>query len=139
MLVTRDPIRREVPHEEGAWFDFCKLSWKELARSRKDGLKENAERAKLFGVEWIKALTESGKEKADRIASAQEWDQSNFGTETLLGVGIVGWSYEAEVSDESIATLDGATAAWAKQEIIDLNKPPSEEEVKKSSESSIPH
>jgi hypothetical protein len=133
MLVSRAPIRREVPHEEGAWFEFCKLSWKQLAKARRSGLVENADKAKLFGVEWVKALTSDDEERAKKLSEAQEWDPSNFGTEDLLELGIVGWSYEEEVTVESIGNLDGATGAWAKQEIINLNKPPSEDEVKKIS------
>ncbi len=131
MLVSREPIRREVPHEEGAWIDFCKLSWKQLDTARKEGMKENAERAKLFGVEWIKALTsDGGEDRARKIAAAQEWDPSNFGTAVLLEFGIVAWSFEQAVSAKSIDDLDGATGVWAKQQIIDINKPPTEEEVK---------
>jgi len=134
MLVTREPIRREIPHEEGAWIDFCKLSWKQLDIARKEGMKENAEKAKLFGVEWIKALTsDGGEDKARKIAAAQEWDSSNFGTAALLEFGIVAWSFEQDVSGNNIDDLDGATASWAKQEIVDINKPPSEEEVKNGS------
>ena len=138
MLVTREPVRRDIPHEEGEWVDICKLSWKELRDARKDGLKENAEKMKIFGVEWVKVLisNDDGAKKAQKIADAQEWDPTNFGTELLLEHGIVAWSYDSPVDATSIPMLDGATAAWLKQEIIDLNKPLSEEEEKNSSGSS---
>jgi len=137
MLVTREPIRRDIPHEEGAWIEFCKLSWKQLAKARTAGLVENAEQAKIWGVEWVKALTsDGGAEKAKKIAAAQQWDPSNFGTGALLEFGIVAWSYEQDVEAGSIDEIDGATATWAKQQIIDINKPPGEEEQKKDSGSS---
>ena len=130
MLVTREPIRRDVPHEEGAWFDICKLSWKQLGEARKAGMKENAEKMKLFGSEWITALLGGRKEEAEKIADEQKWDPSGFGTGVLLELGIVAWSYEQEVSPGSIGNLDEPTTDWVKQRIIDLNKPPTEEETK---------
>lgn len=138
MLVTREPIRRDVPHEEGAWFDFCKLSHQQLRAARKEGTVENTEQMKLYGAEWIKALSgdpdkKKSKKKARDIADAAEWDPSSFGTDAILEMGIVAWSYDQDPSKATIAMLDGATAAWAKREIVGINEPPSEEEVKKVS------
>ena len=132
MFVNREPHRREVPHENGAWIDICKLSWTQLADARKAGLKENAERMKLFGAEWISALLQGRKEEAEKIVDEQKWDPSAFGTGVLLELGIVAWSYEEKIIPDNIANVDEPTIDWVKQEIIDLNKPPSEEEEKNS-------
>ena len=53
MLVTREPIRREVPHEEGAWIDICRLSWLQIKKAR--------EAATLANVETMKAAAQSGE------------------------------------------------------------------------------
>ena len=133
MLVLREPIRVDVPHEEGEWIEFCKLTHREIRDARKAGMVENAEQMKIFSAEWITALMSGSKEKAQQISEAGKWDESAFGTDALLSMGVVGWSYaEGKPTDEQMASLDAATAAWAKQAIININKPPSEDEVKKS-------
>ncbi len=50
---------------------------------------------------------------------------------------IVGWSYDAEVSPETIADLDGATFDWLDNQLLELSglRPP---EVKKSSNGNSP-
>jgi len=137
MLVTREPHRRDIPHEEGAWIEICKLSWVQLKKARKAATLDNAEMAKAFGAELIKALQGDDAEKKVRtLNKALQYDETQFDTELLLAEGVVGWSYEDELGPETIKQLDEETAAWAKQEIIDLTKPPSEEELKNSSGSS---
>ena len=129
MLVTREPHRREVPHEEGAWFDICKLSWKQLKKARKAATVDNADTARAFGGEIVKALqSDRGAEEAARLIRKQRYDESTFDTETLLLAGVVGWSHDKPVNAATVGDIDERTTEWLKREIIDLNKPPSEEE-----------
>ena len=133
MLVTKDPIRYEVPHEPGEWLDLIKLSWTKLKEARRYATLENAETARAFGAELVKALaTDDTGKAAEKLIERQQYHESSFDTKTLLLKGIVGWSYEAELSAESVAELDDKTVAWAKQAIIDLTKPPTEEDRKNS-------
>ena len=146
MLVTKDPIRHEIPHESGEWFDLIKLSWKKLKKSKRRATSEQmevmSETAKAFGganfvqqaLGEVAKLDKAGKatEAVQRAAQKGEYDESNFDTETLLLAGTVGWSYDAEVNAGTIAELDEGTAIWAKQAIIDLTKPPTEEDRKNS-------
>lgn len=138
MLVSKEPTRVDVPHEEDAWFDLLKLSWVQIRKARKAATLDSAETAKAFGAELMKALSsdDKGEEKALRLIKTQQYDESMFDTELLLLAGVSGWSYDEAVDEGTIKELDEETAAWAKQAIIDLTKPPSEEEVKKISESS---
>ena len=146
MLVTKDPIRHEIPHESGEWFDLIKLSWKKLKKSKRRATSEQmevmSETARAFGganfvqqaLDEAAKLDKAGKatEVVQKAAKKGEYDESNFDTETLILAGIAGWSYDAEVNAETIAELDEATASWAKQAIIDLTKPPTEEDRKNS-------
>ena len=133
MLVSREPVRVDVPHEDGQWFDLLKLSWTQIRKARKAATMDSAETAKAFGAELMKALgsEKNGEDKAMSLIKAQQYDESMFDTEQLLLDGVVGWSYNGEVTSEALATLDEGTAAWAKQAIIDITKPPSEAEEKK--------
>ena len=134
MLVSKEPTRVEVPHEEGAWFELLKLSWVKIKKARKAATLDSAETAKAFGAELMKALSsdDKGEEKALRLIKSQQYDESMFDTEILLEAGIAGWSYDEPVNPSTLKELDEETAAWAKQAIIDLTKPPSDDEVKKS-------
>ena len=133
MLVSREPVRVDVPHEDGQWFDLLKLSWTQIRKARKAATMDSAETAKAFGAELMKALgsEKNGEDKAMSLIKAQQYDESMFDTEQLLLDGVVAWSYDGEVNPEALATLDEGTAAWAKQAIIDITKPPSEAEEKK--------
>jgi len=133
-MLLSEPVQMDIPHEKGAWFKIRRLSWKQLRKARKLQEEEQREIAKSFGAEFIAALT-SGKvdeERARRLIREQQYNVVNFDLETLLGFGIAEWSYEEELSSSTIEQLDERTAVWAAQEIIDLTKPPSEEEEKNS-------
>ena len=148
MLVSREPKRFDIPHEEGEWIEIVKLPWVKLREARKENEKENRAIAREFGAEFVKALASSDDdEKAERRAKKlikdQQYDESNFGTHTLLKAGLVGWSYthtskekpETEVMvpiKDGVERIDELTVTWIKQTIIDYTKPPSEKEEKNS-------
>lgn len=132
MLVSREPITVEIPHEPGQWIGFCKLSWKQFKQARKKAEKENREVIRELGGEILKALqVEGGEKRARKLIDEQEYDPRTYDTEELLLAGIVSWSYEAEVNPETVAALDKQTSDWAVRKLIDLNRPPSEGEEKK--------
>lgn len=134
MLVTKEPIRREIPHEPGEWMDFCKLSWRQMRDARKRQEKDNIATVKEFGAEFIQALnSDGGEKKAKKLLQEQQYDPRAFDQETLLSEGIVAWSYQMELDLTSVAQLDEVTADWAMREIIAINRPMSEEEEKKDS------
>ena len=135
MLVTREPTRRGIPHEEGQWIDICKLSLSQMKAARKAATIDSASIAKAFGPEIVKALKDddSGSKKLKKLNRALQYEENQFDTEVLLTAGIVAWSYDADWSEAPICDLlDERTGIWIKNEIIDLNRPPSEEEEKNS-------
>jgi len=78
---------------------------------------------KKMGGDIINALQEVGREQKQDPAA--KYDKG-----TVLGWGIVKWSYDAEVSKENIDALDEKTADWAFREILSLNEPRTEDEQK---------
>lgn len=151
MLVSKEPERLDVPHESGEWIEIMKLSWKQLKAARKKQEQEQREVMKDFGPAFLRALTssEDGEKKARSFLKNREYDESNFDTEVLLESAILSWSYKEKkdeknekdeedervgikVNLENIELLDELTAIWLKQEIINLTRPPDEEEVKNS-------
>ena len=136
MLVSRAPIRREIPHEEGAWFDFVRLSWKQIRDAKRAAEKEGRAVMKELGAEFINALRDDDVAKVRRVMDEQEWDPRAFDTESTLNIGVVAWSYEFEVTPEQLARLDKPTAAWAVQTIIDISRSPTAAEEKNDSPSS---
>lgn len=151
MIVSKIPERVDVPHEPGEWFEIWRVPWKKLKRARKITEAENRDIAKAFGPAFIKAFqSEDGVEKGEQLIRRQRYDESNFDTAILLEYGVAGWSYmqdvvteggavaleKVSVSSEALGELDEQTAAWAKQAIIDLTRPRTENEEKNSSGSS---
>jgi hypothetical protein len=146
MLVSKEAIRLDIPHEEGEWVEVVKLPWVKLRAARKANEKENREIAKEFGAEFVKALSssddsEKAENRAKNLIKSQQYDESNFDTHILLDAGLVGWSYGekvtpdaefkyVEVDPKSIDMLDERTVVWIKQEIINLTKPLTEAQEK---------
>jgi hypothetical protein len=140
MLVSQEPTQVDVPHEPGEWIAIKRLSWRQLKSARKKAEEENRQVIKDFGPEFLRALqSPDGEEKARKLLKRQQYDESNFDSQEILKLGIFAWSYTngdgtaVEVNDESIGMLDERTATWAKQQIVDLTRPPDEEEEKNSS------
>jgi hypothetical protein len=115
--------------------ELRRLSWKKLRKARKLQEEEQREVAKSFGAEFMKALSRGDvdEDRARRLIKEQQYNADNFDTEALLESGIAAWSYAEPVNLDTIEELDERTAVWAKQQIIDLTKPPSEDEEKNSS------
>lgn len=133
MIVSQERIEREVPNEPGATFEFVRVSWKVLRESRRKASLENLEIARVLGAEFVAAMQDDDPEKEARVRerlAALQYDESNFDAGVLLDAGLVGWSYPEDLNAENIDLLDEATVVWAKEQIISITKPPSEEEEK---------
>jgi hypothetical protein len=122
-IVTNITKRVEIPHEEGEFMEFKKLSWKQLESASEISSDALMVKIKNMGGDIVKALRETTQEqKAD--------PKQGYDRESILRKGIVKWSYDAPVTPDNISDLDEETAAWAFKEILDMNLPRSEEEVK---------
>lgn len=131
-MLKSEPIRVDVPHEAGQWFELRPLSWVQMKEARKLAATEQREIAKDFGAEFVAALTSGqvDEAKARKLIAEQQYKPAAFDTATMLEKGIAAWSYEEDCNEITIAQLDERTAVWAVQAIISLCKPPSDEEVK---------
>lgn len=128
MGLTRHITRQiEVPHEPGQFFVVRKLSWQQL---------EEAQEARVDAT--LRRLAETGKAFASlrdlrADAAVADPDPLNaFDRATLLRHGVVAWSYDAEVTPETLADLDEPTAAWAAREILALATAPRSEADRKN-------
>jgi hypothetical protein len=147
-MIGSRPIRVEVPHEPGEEFEFRRPSWIQEQDAREGAEKKNRKQAADFGAAFIKELNqvdpdETEEQAEERVDLAHkrlkkfEYDLSQFDLGILLEAGITGWSYVRDgvpipLNAEELAELDGPTAKWAGQEIVDLLKPDTEEEEKNS-------
>ena len=127
MLITNMTKRVEIPHEPGEWMVFKKLSWRQLEVAQNVASDEAIKRTKKLGGDVLVSLRKLWRDQKNELETdpATKYDRG-----TVLEAGIVQWSYDAEVNKENIDKLDAETAEWAFREILDMNKPRTEEERK---------
>jgi len=138
-IVDTTAIDIPVPHEKDASFGFRRLPWVDLKQARQ--IEESAQRvvAREFGAAFVSEIAKGEEGNKEAVLDAMDDAQyraSNFDTFKLLELGIVHWSGETydgvKVSKKSISQLDAITADWAAQQIVDITRPPTEEETKKA-------
>lgn len=122
--------REDIPHEPGQWMELRSLTWPELEKARK--IKQSATFADLgdIGPDTLKQLQGL---TSDAVADAVSDPLATLDVLTVLSVGILRWSYAAEVTVANIERLDSETARWAAREIVQA---PNEEQRKNSSNGS---
>lgn len=137
MLFSLDPVTVEVPGEPGNSFDFLKVPWPAFRMAARIASRENNEDIAPFASSFIQSIQEGDKDKKKKLEDASkkgQFDESNFDTETLFEAGFAGWSgpnYDGVPCDkENRARLSMETMKWAKKTLIELTRPPSEEEEK---------
>lgn len=113
-IVSNITKQVDIPHEDGEWMKFRRLSWRQLEEASEAQMKDSLERMKELGGDMVKALREFGQEQQGQ--ESQQYDQA-----AILCAGIVDWSYGEEVCEENIDLLDKQTAEWAYHEILSMN------------------
>ena len=128
----------DLPHEAGEWIEIRKVSsgYVDAARdiaSRKAqrGIKDMGGIANLTSNDLKRCpkcdaqLIEGHQcnpldvfAKEEREANPSVVGATLLDRKTMLNAGIIGWSAEVKVGEESIADLDETTAYWAFQEIV---------------------
>ena len=130
-MLGSEPVKYDIPHEPDEWMELRALSWKQLKKARKLQEQEQRQVLKELGAEFMTAIRQGG-DAAVRAIERQQYHISNYDIETLLSLGIAGWSYEDPLTEDNIGELDEKTAVWAAQQIIDMTRPPDEDEEKNS-------
>jgi len=120
MLVGKTE-RREVPHEEGQWFEFRQLSGSELD----DAEEAQTERA----LKMVRGLDAGTLASMQSQAPAQPpaTAASQYDADTLVRYGVAAWSYAEPCSDENKRLLDARTREWAVGVILEANVRPAGE------------
>jgi len=132
-MLGSKPVRFDIPNEPEQWMELTALSWKKLKKARKALQGEQIETMRAFGAELISALNKgTGEKELRKLEKRQQYHLSAFDIETLLSLGIDAWSYPETIGPETIGELDERTATWAAEQIIELTKPPDEDEQKNS-------
>lgn len=122
-LVSKITKKVDIPHEHGEWIEFRKLSWKQLEKASDIASEASLDRIRKLGGDMVSALR--------KIADDQDSQpEAKYDQGMILKMGIVSWSYDAEVSPETIEQLDSQTAEWAMNQILLLNEPKTEDEIK---------
>lgn len=122
MLVSKSTRRIELPHEPGQYIEVRDLSFLEIDKSKEKKLKYSMMLLSGIDMPDFKVPEDLKDRKPDPMASHD--------IPYLLEKGIVGWSYEEEVSSENIALLDSKTAELVIREILGIEE---EEDRKKDS------
>ncbi len=146
MLVSQEPVRRPVPHEqypddptrEGEWIEFLRLPSSVMTEAReKKAKKAQSEAAGMLrelGPKFFQAMKSGDAEERANVARAIDelrYHISNFDVPTLLRKAIVAWSYDSQLPSEYENPADGLderTAMWAADEIVLITRPPTKEE-----------
>ncbi len=123
MIITDKTRKVDIPHEPGEWVEIKKLSWRQLTLAMDVQTDETISRLKKMGGDLFKSL--SNEKAKQEVNPALQYDRG-----FVLEAGISRWSYDAEVNKKNIESLDEQTAAWLFEEILDLNKPMTDEERK---------
>ncbi|MPZ13982.1 MAG: hypothetical protein GEU73_06095 [Chloroflexi bacterium] len=119
MGLVRGITRRvELPSEPGEWIEVRLLSWVERKEAREVRLSAIIRDAHALGPELRASIREtqqdsSGQAPVDPLAA--------YDHETVLTRGIVAWSFDAEVSPETIRLLDEPTALVALRAILQID------------------
>ena len=138
MLVTKDTTEQvPIPHEDGHWMQFRRLSWLEMVEAAETAERRSVKKMTQFGSEAVGAIIASHEKTAAATADTDgDGDTTptkaptvgSYDRESLLENGIVAWSYEEKVSPKAIRQLDAETARWAAEQIFELSRERTKEE-----------
>lgn len=125
-LRTGMLARHPIPHEPGEWIETRELGWKDLKVAQQARQAEGFSNLREMGKELYQMIQEVQADIADppRPDAAPADPLASHDLETLLRLGIAGWSYDAPVNAETLGQLDPATAEWAGRVIVGAHGDP---------------
>ena len=121
MLVSNRTRKLDIPHEEGEWVEIRLLSGRQLRKVRKAKFREVAQNARDMGGEVMKAI--AGVDRSE-LKKAEEDPLVEYDMDALLEAGIVSWSYDEEVSSETIGELDPETEQFVALALVGVESEP---------------
>lgn len=97
-LISTVPVRVEVPHEPGQWFEFRRLAPAE---------RRACQLLSIAGLTSAPPATATPEERED-------WDGRRLGLVLRwVKTAVVGWSYDVPFTAEACDRLDETTLVWA--------------------------
>lgn len=118
MLTSGFVQTYEIPGEPGMTIELRLLSWSQLEKARRVALVAAVERMReIGGADGIAELQKLGAPSSNGAPADPLGEYDRL---ALLKMGVVRWSYDAEVTPETLGDLDEATARWATRIIAGL-------------------
>ena len=121
-LTTSFSKRVEIPHEPGEWMEVKRLSWRQEDMAKEIKAENLLKQMKAMGPDMVASVR-----KTARGQEAPKDRKADLDQLFVLQAGIISWSYDEEVSQETIERLDSETADWAFNEILKANEKTKEE------------
>jgi hypothetical protein len=112
-MLTRLHTRKvDIPGEEGAWAEIKPASYRDVELAREEGLKGITDKVAMFrGMDDLIPKT-SPEELAALKKQADEDPLTGLDISVLLTRCIKAWSYDAEITRETVEDLDEPTARF---------------------------
>ena len=132
MLTSKaGATRLDLPHEPGQWIEVRLPAWPVLVSARNIRQRNAIDELSGWSEEGMrKARSSTEGASVSRVPDvADEYDWA-----CILGASIVGWSYDAPVSPETISDLDEESARFVVRACVPVQR--SEDDLKNGSSAS---
>ena len=114
-MLAGQKEKRDIPHEEGQWFEFQTLSGKQLEEAKALEQERALRQMREMGQDLIQAMQARGG------AAAEPAPVDFYDKDFLVRYAVTAWSYDAPCNDENKLLLDAATREWAAETIVEIN------------------
>lgn len=116
-LANRIQWRVALPHEDGQWFEFRRLSARQLERAA--DVKQSTTIAKMAETPGFAEVLRSARSDAPSQPRELVDPLDAYDPWTLLKYGVVSWSYaDLELTPDAIEELDKETLDWAARQLV---------------------
>lgn len=119
----------DIPGETGEAATIRKLNHKILKTAAKARQSEGVGFMREVGGELLKALKDEDEDKLKKIQDKQESNVNNYDRDILLKEGIVAWTYEGKLPQDT-DDLDENTAKFLAEQILEFSRGETKEEAK---------
>lgn len=116
----------EIPHEPGESMSLRQLGWYDLQEAARARRKDAFDVQREMGRDLLTTMQQVRAELGEAIVNQASDALQQYDLETLLRLGIEGWSYPEPVTEETIRCLDPVTAEWAGRQIIGADETPAD-------------
>ena len=119
LIDHEHPVEVSPSWESNATFGLRLLAWPE--RDEAQMVKTRSSFAVMEGVSPDIMAALPSRDSATQVIEASTDPLDSYDLGILLQYGLVSWSYEREITEETRRLLDDRTAKWLGREIVKLN------------------